>query len=57
MLISRPDDILSSEITPERIFRQRRDFVRHMTLGAGAAMHPICGGQGIAVSVYFTASD
>ncbi len=38
MLIRRPDDIPGSEITPERVFQQRRDFVRNLSLGAGAAM-------------------
>jgi sulfoxide reductase catalytic subunit YedY len=46
MLIKKPSDIPSSEITPENVFHNRRDFIRNMTsvLGAGAigAILPGC---------------
>ena len=39
MLIKRPPDIPASEITPEPIYRRRREFVRDLAwLGAGAAL-------------------
>ena len=39
MLIRRPDDILSSEITPPEIYRERRRFMQGMgALAAGAAL-------------------
>ena len=37
MLIRRPPDIPSSEITPERVFLDRRSFIRHAALGTAAA--------------------
>jgi sulfoxide reductase catalytic subunit YedY len=41
MLIKRPDDIPSSEITPEALYWNRRDFVRAAGAIAGAALLPL----------------
>jgi len=39
MLIKRPADIAPSEITPEPLYRRRREFIRDLAwLGAGAAL-------------------
>jgi sulfoxide reductase catalytic subunit YedY len=53
MLIRRPDDIPSSEITPEAVYRDRRRFLREAgLLGAGALAFgaapalAACGGEG-----------
>ena len=41
MLIRRPPDVPSSEITPEGVFRDRRSFLRHGAAGAlGLALAP-----------------
>jgi sulfoxide reductase catalytic subunit YedY len=41
MLIRRPDDVLPSEITPEPVYRRRREFIRAASaLLAGAAAVP-----------------
>lgn len=40
MLIRKPDDICSSEITPEQHFHDRRNLVRALGLAAGAAILP-----------------
>ena len=37
MLIKRPADIRSSEITDEKLFWNRREFIRAAGLAAGAA--------------------
>lgn len=43
MLIKRPDDIKSSDITDEKVYRERRDFLRHsseaaLAIAAGSAL-------------------
>ncbi len=38
MLIRTPDDVPSSEITPERLYLGRREFLRTMGIGAAAAV-------------------
>ena len=38
MLIKQPPDIPSSEITPEEIYRTRRDFIRKASGATGAAL-------------------
>jgi sulfoxide reductase catalytic subunit YedY len=40
MLIKRPDDIPASEITDERLFWRRRDFIRGLGLGVGGLFLP-----------------
>ena len=49
MLIRRPDDIASSEITPESVYLDRRRFLRLGAAGAAAAVFPAalaaCGGE------------
>jgi sulfoxide reductase catalytic subunit YedY len=40
MLIRRPSDIPSSEITPERLYLDRRSFIRGAAAGAAAALVP-----------------
>ncbi|MDA1076911.1 MAG: protein-methionine-sulfoxide reductase catalytic subunit MsrP [Proteobacteria bacterium] len=35
MLIRKPDDIRSSEITPESVYRSRREFVKDLAIGGG----------------------
>ncbi len=44
MLIQRPSDIPSSEITPERVYHNRRDFIKNATwlATAAATMLPGC---------------
>ena len=41
MLIKRPDDIPSSEITPEALYWNRREFIRAAGVIAGAALLPL----------------
>jgi methionine sulfoxide reductase catalytic subunit len=41
MIIKRPDDIPSSEITPEALYWNRRDFIRAAGTIAGAALLPL----------------
>ena len=41
MLIKRPDDIPSSEITPEALYWNRREFIRAAGAIAGAALLPL----------------
>ena len=40
MLIKKPDDIKGSEITPQSVYNQRREFMKGAGLIAGAAMLP-----------------
>ncbi|MBS0336957.1 MAG: mononuclear molybdenum enzyme YedY, partial [Proteobacteria bacterium] len=44
MLIKRPSDILPSEITPQAIYRRRREFLRQAAaLGVAGTMLPAAG--------------
>ena len=40
MIIRRPDDIPSSEITPEREYLGRREFIRKAGIGGAARLLP-----------------